>query len=481
MAVLALALAACAPINPTSSPLDTPSPAPTLTLPPAVTPLPTRPAYLPGQLVEYTVQTGDSLPALAVRFNTSIQEIRTANPIIPEHVTTLPPGMPMQIPIYYLPLWGTPYQIIPDQLFINGPAQVGFDTQAFIDSQPGWLKNYSEYASGSNLRAGQIVDLVALNYSVSPRLLLALLDYQAGALSQPQPPDGLAPYYLGKRYYANRGLYLQLGWAANALNNVYYPWRDGQMASFDHPDGRIERPDPWQNAATVALQVYFSKLLDREAYTAAVSGQGLAAVYARLFGDPWTAIQPHIPGSLEQPSLRLPFEPGTTWAFTGGPHTGWGEGAPLAALDFAPPSVAGGCTPTDEWTTAVADGIIVRSEPGLAVLDLDGDNDERTGWTIFYLHLGDEGRIAQGTVVKAGAPVGHPSCEAGRATGTHVHIARKYNGEWISAASVLTFNLEGWLAYEGSAPYEGTLVRFDHTVTACACSSRDTFIQSSPK
>jgi LysM repeat protein len=84
-----------------------------------VTPLPTRPPYTPGELVDYTVQSGDTMPALASRFNTSIEEIREANPIIPEDTTTLPPGMPMEIPIYYEPLWGTSYQIFPDSHYAS--------------------------------------------------------------------------------------------------------------------------------------------------------------------------------------------------------------------------------------------------------------------------------------------------------------------------------------------------------------------------
>src|SRR5690606_9995243 len=47
------------------------------------TPLPTRPAFAPGELVDYTAQTGDTLPALALRFNTSVDEILAANPFIP--------------------------------------------------------------------------------------------------------------------------------------------------------------------------------------------------------------------------------------------------------------------------------------------------------------------------------------------------------------------------------------------------------------
>jgi hypothetical protein len=195
-----------------------------------------------------------------------------------------------------------------------------------------------------------------------------------------------------------------------------------------------------------------------------------------LFGDPWENVDPHIPGSLNQPEFVLPFEPGKTWALTGGPHTGWGKGAPLAALDFAPPSVVGGCVPTNEWTTAVAPGVVVRSEPGVVVLDLDGDGDERTGWVIFHLHVATEGRVTVGTRLETGDNIGHPSCEGGTSTGTHIHLARKYNGEWILAEGPLAFNLEGWVAQNGSQPYQGTLTRFSQTVTACECSDADSFI-----
>ena len=123
-------------------------------------------------------------------------------------------------------------------------------------------------------------------------------------------------------------------------------------------------------------------------YQRAISSVGIAKTYADLFGDPWNGVEPHIPGSLVQPEFRLPFEPGFAWAFTGGPHNAWGEqDSPLAALDFAPPAVVGGCKPTEEWATAVAAGKIVRTGTGIAVLDLDEDGDERTGWVVFYLHL----------------------------------------------------------------------------------------------
>jgi LasA protease len=193
--------------------------------------------------------------------------------------------------------------------------------------------------------------------------------------------------------------------------------------------------------------------------------------YQKLFGDPWTEVQPHLEGSLQQPDMVLPFEAGKTWAYTGGPHTGWGSGLPFAAIDFAPPSEASGCTNSNEWATAVANGIVARHDTGVLELDLDGDGDPRTGWVVLYLHLATRDKAPLGKELAAGTPLGHPSCEGGTSTGTHIHIARKYNGEWITAEGPLAFNLEGWVAQNGEAPYKGYLRRFSQTVTACDCSN----------
>ncbi len=461
-----LTISACLPddrlITPTNSPPPS-FPTPTSL---AATPLPTRPAYRPGELVDYIAQTGDNLPALAARFNTTVRQIRDANPIIPEDATTMPHGMPMKIPIYYQPLWGSPYQIIPDSLFINGPEQIGFDPVKYVNQHPGWLKNKVEYLADKNRRGGEIIEYYATYYSISPRLLLALLEYQTGALSNPLQENPDNPYILGYRDTLRQGLANQLIWAANTLNNGYYSWRSGKLKSIELKNRQIEVIDPWQNASTAALRRYFSLVYESDQFHKAVSSEGLAKTYRILFGDPWLKVNPHIPVSLEQPPMRLPFDPGKTWAFTGGPHTGWGDGEPWAALDFAPPSVIGGCSPTKEWATAVADGLIVRTGSGIAVLDLDGDGDERTGWVVFYLHLASEGMVPLGTRVKTGDPMGHPSCEGGRSTGTHVHIARKYNGEWILADGVLAFDLEGWKAKNGKEAYEGSLEKNGITVIA---------------
>ena len=82
---------------------------------------------------------------------------------------------------------------------------------------------------------------------------------------------------------------------------------------------------------------------------------------------------------------------------------------------------------------AAAAGLVVRTGPGLVVEDLDGDGYEQTGWVVVYLHIEARDRVPEGTWVATGDYLGHASCEGGVATGTHLHIARKFNGEWVPA------------------------------------------------
>lgn len=332
------------------------------------------------------------------------------------------------------------------------------------------------------MRTGaELVDYVAINYSISPRLLLALLEYQIGALSQPESPE--SSYILGFRRTFYDTPYLQLVIAANTLNNGYYAWRSGDQTEFYLPDHTILRPDPWQNAASAALQYYFSRLYFGTEYYASIGPDGLARTYQALFGNPWSDPPILIPGSLTQPTLLFPFPAGQVWTLTGGPHTGWGKGDPFSALDFAPPAEHAGCIEVkpENYAIAMADGLVIRSDEDGLVLDLDGDGDERTGWAIFYLHLASATRAPIGKQLHAGDMIGYPSCEGGETTGTHVHIARKYNGEWIIGDGPLAFNLEGWVSHAGAQAYEGTLQQGALTITACTCSNAGSQIRSETK
>ena len=158
-----------------------------------------------------------------------------------------------------------------------------------------------------------------------------------------------------------------------------------------------------------------------------------------------------------------------------------GYGAPTRQGTAKAHGEALGCVENDAWVTAVSDGLILRAQDGAVIQDLDGDGLEQTGWIVLYLHVESRGRVQPGTYLKAGDHIGHPSCEGGSATGTHIHVARLYNGEWMPAEGMLPFDLEGWIAHAGSDVYLGTLTRENQTVVACTCSNARSFVQTGRK
>ena len=83
-----------------------------------------------------------------------------------------------------------------------------------------------------------------------------------------------------------------------------------------------------------------------------------------------------------------------------------------------------------------------------------------------FLHIATAKRVPLGEWLEPNDKIGKPSCEGGVSTGTHLHFARKYNGEWILADGPLAFNLDGWIAHAGDKPYAGTLTRAGETITA---------------
>jgi LasA protease len=239
------------------------------------------------------------------------------------------------------------------------------------------------------------------------------------------------------------------------------------------------RLNPELNAGTVAVQYMFSRHLNQEDWMQAIDvNSGFPALFTSMYGDPWARSQetgPLFPRDLTQPTFTLPFDVGVLWNLTSGPHAAWEQESALGALDFAPAGVEG-CSETNSWVVAIASGKIVRSETGYVVLDLDGDGFEQTGWVVLYQHIATKDRIPVGTGVIAGDHIGHPSCEGGTATGTHVHIARKYNGEWVAAGDPLPFILSGWTAHAGDQLRQGSLTKGDKTITASPVGSNESQI-----
>lgn len=426
----------------------------------------------------YYAQSGDMLSAIAKRFGVEESEITSDADLT--KTTLIDPGTLLVIPNKINESTTPNIQIMPDAEIVFSVTAANFDTEAFVKKQGGYLASFRDYLGSTGWIQGyDAVERLAYENSINPRMILGLLEYESRWVSG-QPIDLLhTDFPMGFNDYHFKGMSVQMVWAINNMSIAYYGWRAGTITHLDFPDGTKLRIDPRLNAGTVAIQYLFSRLYNQSKWAQIIDpNSGFPAMYTKMFGDPWALadeVNPLFPPALTQPPLTLPFEPNTQWNLTGGPHNGWGQINPdiygqshsvFSAIDFAPPTKTGGCGATDTWVVAAAPGLVVRAENGAVMVDLDGDGYEQTGWNLLYMHIAKKDRVTAGTWLEQNDHIGHASCEGGVSTGTHLHFARKYNGEWVTADGPIPFVMDGWRVVAGEAPYKGKLVRGDEEVIA---------------
>jgi murein DD-endopeptidase MepM/ murein hydrolase activator NlpD len=418
--------------------------------------------------IEYVTRPGDTLGALTARFGFSPGELQPDPPMPLD--AYLPIGQRVSLPNRLEDL--SPAQLfLPDAEVVYSPTASDFDVESYIRMAGGYLNSHSELVENNkSLSGAEIVQKVASDLSVNPRLLLAIIDLRSGWLFDHPPGAVNERYPIGFRIPGREGLYEELRIAATQLNVAYYGWRTGDFISIEFEDGPTLRLYPTLNAGSVALMHLFTYFSGWEGWVEALYGpQSLSFRYHNLFGDAWSREQSIgflLPDDLAQPEMVLPFLPDTDWSLTAGPHNAWNAGTPLGALDFAPVLAEERCAVSSAWVTASAPGQVVRARHNVVALDLDGDGYEGTGWVLIYYHISEKGMVGEGVWLERDQSIGHPSCEGGRSTGTHVHVARKYNGEWLPADGPVPFVMSGWQVQAGERIYAGSLVKGEQVVTA---------------
>lgn len=464
--LLAILLSSCAVISP--QPTTTPSPSSTATAVPTSTPTP-----LPNGYVEYFSQSGDTLVTIASRFSVNYSSIKSDMEV--GYNTLLDPGTRLLVRDN-LPNTTLPDHLFPDSAVVFSPTSAVFDIHAFAEEQGGFLGTYSELMIRGTTPAADIVYELALEYSINPRILLAIMEYESDWVTSADVSDDQFHYPFGWQKADRDTVYFQTAWTIQQLSYGYYGWRTGTLTDLTFMDGTTLRLSPYLNAGTVAVMYSLAQIHDRAGWEAALYGnRNLGDIHTEFFGDAFelsAALEPLFPAGLQQPQMNLPFAPNEAWNLTGGPHAAWGSGwseiGVLAALDFAPPLAVPGCGNSSHFTTAAAGGLVVRAGGGVVVIDLDQDGYEQTGWVLVYMHVANSERVNVGDVLAVDDLVGHPSCEGGSSSGIHVHIARKYNGEWVLAEGGLPFVLSGYRAYNGEKNYEGSLVNEEEGITVTA-------------
>jgi murein DD-endopeptidase MepM/ murein hydrolase activator NlpD len=449
----------------TPTPTTIPTPTPTPVIPPLPIPTPPKQPY-----IYHTITSGETLSYLSAYYDISMDELIDMNQLSgPDAIIQIdqqlrvPAGTADVAPVAAL---------LPDSEVVFGPSSVDFDIAAFIKKQDGYLADYQEYVNGQSLTGAEIVELVAEQFSVGPRLLLALLEHYGGWVTHKTLTEAQlnAPY--GKYNPRGGNLYLAMSFTANRINAGYYGYKRDGFWIFRLPDGHRAISPEGANAGTIGVQNILAVYSDWETWNKEIAGDGMLAVYRQLFGNPFAhQLMPLVPIDLKQPPLSLPWEPGTAFYLTSGPHAGYVDGSGWAAIDFGPPDVLGNCFYSAAPSTAAADGVIVSARPGEIYLDLDGDGQIQTGWVLLYMHtaLDADTPVKAGQQVKKGDIIGYASCEAGLSDSSHLHFARRYNGEWIAAGGPVPMNLDGWVVQPNLVPYEGKMVRDDEVREACEC------------
>src|SRR5215216_6430285 len=294
-----------------------------------------------GPTLLYYAQSGDGLSAVAKRFGVEISEI-TSPKVFPEN-GLLDVGTLLIIPdrrdetVQYVPA----LQLIPDNEIVFSATALDFDVSGYVNEAGGYLSTYREYLGSTGWTSGADgIERTAYENSVNPRLLLAILDYEAHWIRGTPENKFRTEYPLGYENFRNKGMFLQLAWGVNQLSRGYYGWRMGTITELNFSNGTKLKLDSTLNAGTVALMYFFSRQHSLNEWLRIMDQtSGFASYYQNMFGDAWARADqmgPIFPPGINQPEMILPFDTNSPWAYTGGPHGAWEHDGPLAALDFAP-------------------------------------------------------------------------------------------------------------------------------------------------
>ncbi len=219
-------------------------------------------------MMRYNASGGDTLEIVAKRFGVNAGEIISGDNInLPAPGILLQPGTLLLVP-NHLPEELSPREAaIPDSEVVYSPSSIGFDIAGYVDKQDGFLSTYSEYLMSYGTTSGaRAVEQIALDNSLSPRIILAIIEYESHwVIGQ---PTNLAQddYPLGRHDFYYKGLFRQMMWASGALSDGYYRWRSGDLTEVTFTDGTKMRLDPRLNAGTAAVQYFFSMTHDRASW-----------------------------------------------------------------------------------------------------------------------------------------------------------------------------------------------------------------------
>lgn len=328
-----------------------------------------------------------------------------------------------------------------------------FDIEAFLASQAPHLLPYAEHISHW---AGYS--------SISPRVLLALMEQQSGVLRN----ANLSAQQLAQPFAklsAKQDFAGQLQDVADQLATRLYqePQHPGasEFSSAQTPsalDFLFESVGP---------QTPAESLLESQAQQHTAIANQFGQIYRQLFAEDFAAgdrqaeqrVSPNEPVTMAGPAngfLQFPFPLGQSW-HVGGAHTNTGSGNyPMSSLDMSQGG-GWGSNQSGRWVAASAAGSFKRHSSCFAEVVHSG------GWSTTYYHLMNI-QYNTGANVSKNTKIANPAntkaqalCNGGASTGPHQHWSLKQNGSWTHLNGVY---VSGWRITATGSSYDTNCSRY---------------------
>ncbi|MFQ3244818.1 MAG: LasA protease [Arenicella sp.] len=335
-------------------------------------------------------------------------------------------------------------QLLSQQNFVYTPSEMlDFDIEAYLQANAPELVEH-----------GEVISHWAGRTSISPKIILTLIEHQSLSLSNSDSSEKLdtALVSLSKEETLSARIKdISTRIADSYYKNLAENTTDPEMKSLTallkqstetSADPNLKKNKVIRNFTNSFTDTFFTLFPDSPSIQQAEA-------------EAKTTSMKSVPS---QSLFQLPYPIGQAWQTWGGTHTFTGNGSgPFSSLDFRRSRVGFGANTSNIWVSSASSGRAIRHSSCFVEVLASG------GWSTTYYHL-DNVRINTGQTVAKNTQLANYAdnlsqslCGGGMSNGPHLHFSLKLNGVHVSLDSV---TLSGYQVHAGRSNYESNCSRF---------------------
>ncbi|MFN6972568.1 MAG: M23 family metallopeptidase, partial [Rheinheimera sp.] len=301
--------------------------------------------------------------------------------------------------------------------------------------------------------------------SISPKVLLVLMEQQSGVLRDPKvSQQQLAQPFA--HLSAKTDFSGQLQDVADQLATRLYSAPIHPAAAEFNKQQTSSALDFLFESAVAQVMPEASLPTEPQALAQRAAARHFKEIYQQLFAEEFAAIstrpkqqtadEPVLMAGPANGFLQFPFPLGQSW-HVGGAHTNNGSGSyPMSSLDMSQGG-GWGSNQSGRWVSASAAGSFKRHSSCFAEVVHSG------GWSTTYYHLMNI-QYNTGAIVSKNTKIANPAntqgqalCNGGSSTGPHQHWSLKQNGSWTHLNGVY---VSGWRITATGSSYDTNCSRY---------------------